>query len=132
MIPSQHTPPNSNALGQHWLIEFYDCNAAFLKQTKGIEMIMNQAALKAGATIVGSNFHQFSPYGVSGVVIIAESHLTIHTWPEHAYAAVDIFTCGTTVQAQPAVDYLQAQLGAKKVEMKHIERGIYTNKAHNS
>ena len=84
---------------------------------------MNQAAELAGATIVSSNFHHFSPHGVSGVVIIAESHLTIHTWPEYGYAAVDLFTCGDTVDPWIAFDFLKNELECEHQSAIELKRG---------
>ena len=89
------------ALGRHILAEFFDCDNDILDDTEKIELIMKRAAIECGATIISSTFHEFNPHGVSGVVVIAESHLAIHTWPEYGYAAVDVFTCGETVD--PAV-----------------------------
>jgi len=82
------------ALGRHIILELYNCNASLLEKPTHSEQFLLEAAQKMGATVVSNDFHAFSPYGVSGVVIIKESHLTIHTWPEHQYAAIDIFTCG--------------------------------------
>ena len=86
-----------NALGRHILVEFSNCKADVLSDVSAIEEAMVKAAQVAGATVINSTFHHFSPYGVSGVVVIQESHLAIHTWPEFKYAAVDLFTCGDTV-----------------------------------
>ncbi len=84
---------------------------------------MRNAAKQAGATIVQENFHKYAPMGVSGVVVIQESHLTIHTWPECRYAAVDLFTCGTNVNPWIAFDYLQEQLKSENVEYSDLIRG---------
>ena len=83
---------------------------------------METTAFTMGATLVESRFHHFSPLGVSGVVIIMESHLTIHTWPEYGYAAVDIFTCGV-LDMEAGVEWLSQELKAEKVERKVLERG---------
>ena len=88
-----------------------------------IEQHLNQAADKAGATVVSSAFHAFNPYGVSGVVVIAESHLTIHTWPEYGYAAVDIFTCGDSVDPWKAFEYLKERLGSTHFSTIEMKRG---------
>lgn len=90
-----------------------------------IRTFMHEAAVSAGATIVQENFHKYAPIGVSGVVVIQESHLTIHTWPECGYAAVDLFTCGTNVRPWTAFDYLQERLGCAKVEYSDLMRGAY-------
>jgi S-adenosylmethionine decarboxylase proenzyme len=86
--------------------------------------MLKTAASEAGATILGDSFHQFKPQGVSGVVIIAESHLFIHTWPEFGYAAVDIFTCGNSVQSGKAAQMLINKLGSKNHSILEIQRGI--------
>jgi S-adenosylmethionine decarboxylase len=72
---------------------------------------------------VSSHFHRFAPQGVSGVVIIAESHVTVHTWPEHGYAAIDVFTCGRPEVAQAVMDLIVAELGAGKVHVTSFDRG---------
>jgi S-adenosylmethionine decarboxylase proenzyme len=116
-----------NALGTHVLAEYYDCNTNILNNTKQIENCLNDAAQIAGATVVSSAFHTFNPHGVSGVVVIAESHLTIHTWPEYGYAAVDIFTCGDTVDPWKAFEYLKKNLESghySTIEMKRGQLGV--------
>ncbi len=84
---------------------------------------MKRAAIECGATIVNSVFHTFNPHGVSGVVVIAESHLAIHTWPEYGYAAVDVFTCGDTVDPWIATRALQEYLRSEKIKTIEVNRG---------
>ena len=84
-----------------------------MKNPEIIEKRMNEAARVANATIVQSVFHHFNPYGVSGAVIISESHLAIHTWPEYGYAAVDIFTCGDKINPWTAFKFLEDVLNFK-------------------
>lgn len=110
-------------LGRHILVEFYNCDQGILADHEMIEKVMNEAALVSKATIVNSVFHHFNPYGVSGAVIIAESHLTIHTWPEYGYAAVDLFTCGDSVNPWIAFEYLSDKLLAEKWETSEVPRG---------
>ena len=86
------------ALGKHLLLELNDCDPKLLNDIGLIREIMLAAANESGATVLGESFHQFSPQGVSGVILIAESHLSVHTWPEHGYAGADILTCGTRVK----------------------------------
>lgn len=119
---------NKSFLGKHVLIEFYDCDHDLLKDNDHIEKIMNEAAIIANATIVESVFHTFSPWGISGVVVISESHLTIHTWPEYNYAAVDLFTCGDTLEPEKAFAYLKDQLKSKECEYKSMNRGYIQSK----
>jgi len=101
-----------------------DCNRETLNNLNTLKSILNTAATEAGATVLGDSFHQFEPQGVSGVVVIAESHLFIHTWPECGYAAVDIFTCGDTVKPGKAAQMLINKLEAKNHSILEIQRGI--------
>lgn len=111
------------ALGNHILVEFYNCDKDILNNVKFIEDSMVEASILSGATVVGSHFHTFSPHGVSGVVIIAESHLSIHTWPEYGYAAVDIFTCGETIDAGKAFQHLKTNFKAGNTATIEMKRG---------
>jgi S-adenosylmethionine decarboxylase len=88
-----------------------------------------ETAEQIGATVVNQAFHRFSPHGVSGVVVIAESHLCIHTWPEYGYAAVDIFTCGDTIDPGDAIGPLVEKLGAEDHSFMELNRGILTDSA---
>ncbi|NLY76787.1 MAG: S-adenosylmethionine decarboxylase proenzyme [Tissierellia bacterium] len=110
-------------LGRHILAEFYNCDVDILKDTETIEKHMVDAAIKSKATVVKSVFHTFNPYGVSGVVVIQESHLAIHTWPEYGYAAIDLFTCGQEVDPWAAFEYLKDKLKAEKTETMEVDRG---------
>lgn len=117
-------------LGRHLLAEFYDCNSNVLNNVGLIESLMEQAAVACGATVVQKNFHMFNPYGVSGVVIIAESHLAIHTWPELGYAAVDLFTCGESCDPQIAYEYLRKGLHAGSAYYSELKRGMMDPASH--
>ncbi len=112
-----------NALGRHILAEFYNCNTEVLNDVDRVELYMKRAAIECGATIVNSVFHTFNPHGVSGVVVIAESHLAIHTWPEYGYAAVDVFTCGDTVDPWVATKALKEYFGSETIKTVEINRG---------
>lgn len=113
-----------NALGRHLLVELHDCDKGALNDLGFLRKVMVDAAIDCGAVVLGESFHHFSPQGVSGVVIIAESHLSIHTWPEYGYAAVDVFTCGTTVQPEKAAEVLIEKLGSKNHSLMEIPRGV--------
>jgi len=112
----------SIALGNHILVEFMNCDPHIMNDVAAIERDMVGAAQKAGATVINSTFHHFSPYGVSGVVVIQESHLAIHTWPEYGYAAVDLFTCGE-MDAWISFDFLKECFGAKSYSAIELKRG---------
>ena len=111
------------ALGKHVLVEYYGCDVNLLNKASAIKEMMEDAAKAARATVVESFIHQFSPFGVSGVVVIAESHLTIHTWPEYGYAAVDFFTCGDEVDPWKCYYHLLDKLKAKNSTTMELRRG---------
>jgi len=111
-------------LGRHLLVEYHGCDRTILNDLDLIRRYMLEAARRTGATILKDVFHAFSPHGVSGVVVIAESHLAIHTWPEYGYAAVDLFTCGNDVDPWKAFEYLKEKLRAQKYLPMEIKRGI--------
>jgi S-adenosylmethionine decarboxylase proenzyme len=108
---------------RHLLVEYHGCNRALLDDLKSIEALMTVAAKAAGVTIVASALRPFVPQGVSGVLIIEESHLSIHTWPEHGYASVDFYTCGDG-QPERAHEALYAGLEATRAEILLVERGL--------
>jgi S-adenosylmethionine decarboxylase proenzyme len=110
--------------GKHILAEYFECECTYLDSEAAIRDLMLEAASRSGATIVGNIFHHFNPQGVSGVVVIAESHLAIHTWPEFRYASVDLFTCGTRVDPWIGFEYLKEKLQCRKWVTKEITRGI--------
>ena len=112
-------------LGKHVIVEMYDCRPGILNDLEGIRKAMLDAADIAGATIVGEIFHHFSPHGVSGAVVIAESHLSIHTWPEYRYAALDLFTCGEKVKPWKAFKHLQMILGSTRTSQTQMKRGLF-------
>ena len=89
-----------------------------------VKDILVGAARACGATIVDVAFHEFNPFGVSGVVVIAESHLSIHTWPEYRYAAVDIFTCGDVIKPESAADYIASRFRCKNPSIVEVKRGL--------
>jgi len=111
-------------LGRHLLVDFFDCDANAISSLQVVKTSMLEAARRSSATVVNTVFHELNPSGVSGVVVIAESHLAIHTWPERRYAAVDIFTCGDVLEPKIAADYLAEMLGAGRVSQVRLERGV--------
>ncbi len=112
-----------NSLGRHILVEFTDCNSDILNDVETVEKAMVEAAKTAGATVINSTFHHFSPWGISGVVVIQESHLAIHTWPEYRYAAVDLFTCGETVDPWVSFEFLKKAFQSNKYSALEMNRG---------
>ncbi len=110
-------------LGQHIILELHNCSPDRLDDITFIEETLKEAARLAGATVVDTVFHHFSPYGISGVVVIAESHLAIHTWPEYGYAAIDMFTCGEKVDPYRGVSHMIKQFKSSHWTARSIMRG---------
>lgn len=113
-----------SSLGSHLLIELFDCDRSTLEQEASVGTAMRDAAVESKATVVAESFHEFKPWGVSGAVIIQESHYTIHTWPEHGYAAIDLFYCGGTVNVRRAVEVLRVKFRPKRMKFLLVRRGI--------
>ncbi|HBG62018.1 MAG: S-adenosylmethionine decarboxylase proenzyme [Omnitrophica WOR_2 bacterium GWF2_38_59] len=111
-----------NEFGKHYLVEFINCNAEKLKYVKDVKKVFISAAKKSNATILKYYFNQFKPTGVSGIMLIAESHFSIHTWPDHDYAAFDMFSCGH-IESDIAISILRTGFEAEKAEVKIISRG---------
>ncbi len=116
-----------HALGTHLLVELRECNPEILKDLKRVKNALVSAAKEAKATIVDISFHEFNPFGISGMVVIAESHLSIHTWPEYSYAAVDIFTCGDIIKPEVAASFLIEQFESKGPSIVELKRGILSH-----
>lgn len=115
------------ALGTHLLVELKDCNPSILQSLEEVRDALVSAAKEAKATIIDISFHEFSPFGISGMVVIAESHLSIHTWPEYGYAAVDIFTCGDIIKPDRAASYLIRRFESKNPSVVEMKRGIISH-----
>ncbi len=113
-----------DTLGKHLLLELRGCDPEVLNDLAAIERLLRAAAEAAGATVVESVFHRFAPQGVTGVVVLEESHFSVHTWPESGYAAADYFTCGEC-RPERAVALLGAGLRAESVEVLAVDRGVH-------
>ncbi|RLL47894.1 S-adenosylmethionine decarboxylase proenzyme [Oceanobacillus piezotolerans] len=120
-----------DTMGRHVIAELWNCNVEILNDMPLIERIFVNAALKAGAEIREVAFHKFAPHGVSGVVIISESHLTIHSFPEHGYASIDVYTCGDMIDPNVAADYIRVALECKKYDRVEMPRGMGPIKTEN-
>ena len=113
-----------NVLGIHVLLELRECDPQLLDDLVYIREQLLNAAATVDAHVIGESFHQFSPQGVTGILSIAESHISIHTWPEHGYAAADIFTCGDQTKPDRAAAYIIAALRCQDPEITQIRRGL--------
>lgn len=118
------------ALGNHLIIELYECSSKKINDLDFVESTMLDAARKSGAEIIKYAFHKFNPHGVSGIIVIAESHFSIHTWPEYGYCALDIFTCGDTIKGERALKYLKKEFKAKNISVVETKRGLLNLPVH--
>ncbi len=103
-------------------MELTGCSFDLLNSVEQVRALLLASAADGGATIISSHFHPFSPQGLSGVVVIAESHITIHTWPESGYAAVDVFTCGKVKIADQVSEHIAKRFQAEKVSLTSFSR----------
>jgi S-adenosylmethionine decarboxylase proenzyme len=124
IAPRSLRQDDQRTLGTHLLVELYGCNGQTLERVAYVENALVRAAHESNAHIVSHFFHEFEPYGVSGVVVIEESHYTIHTWPERRYAAVDLFFCSETVDAERALEVLRGAFEPEHVEVMLNRRGV--------
>lgn len=111
------------ALGRQFVVEMWGCNGN-INAPGVIRKALEEAVRRANATLLDLRVHTFNPHGVSGVAVIAESHISIHTWPEHGYAAVDIFTCGEKSRPEAALEVFREVLKPKRMEVIEIKRGM--------
>ena len=118
-----HKELTQGSLGKHVVAEFLGCNIARLEEVSFLKKHAAKACELAGATVLSIHGHKFYPQGATAIVLLAESHLSIHTWPEYGYAAVDVYTCGPALAPEKAVEYLAERLEAEKQAVMVITRG---------
>jgi len=116
------------ALGQHLLIELYGCDPGILDNLEHVRQTLLRAAELISATVIQVVAHKFDPCGVTVVVAIAESHLSVHTWPEYGYAAVDVFTCSSEPLTSEVQDYLIDRFQAHDVTSVELKRGVFAGR----
>jgi S-adenosylmethionine decarboxylase len=109
--------------GKHCVLELYDCPEEYLNDQAFIEKLVGDAATHGMSTLLNQVTHAFEPHGVTSLALLAESHLSIHTWPEHGYAAVDVFTCGETANPVKCCEFIIETLQAVRHNLKVIDRG---------
>ena len=111
-------------LGIQILLDLENCNDNILDDIDFIKKLLIKSAIESGATIVGESFHKFNPVGVTGIVSIAESHISIHTWPEYSYAAADIFSCGESFDIEKLKDIIINGLKPQNSRIIRLDRGL--------
>lgn len=111
-------------VGTHFLMDFWGVNAELLDDKKKILAILEIAAEKTHSQILGYKVHKFSPHGLTAVLLLAESHISIHTYPEHNFAALDVYTCGNHTTPEKGVAYLKASFKPKTFTIQKVKRGI--------
>ncbi|MBN2206092.1 MAG: adenosylmethionine decarboxylase [Candidatus Aminicenantes bacterium] len=111
-------------IGHHYIVESSGCDPKIIGSVEKVQEILVKAAEIAGAQVWAISFSRFPPNGVSGVVVISESHISTHTWPEKGYGALDIYTCGSTIDPEKAVIYAVEAFGAETSHITEITRGL--------
>ncbi|NPA57938.1 MAG: S-adenosylmethionine decarboxylase [Aquificae bacterium] len=111
-------------LGLHILADLYGVEFDKLDHVEDVRELLEGAVKYAGLSKLSSHFHQFYPHGATGVILLEESHISIHTWPEHGYAAIDVYTCGGKEKTFKAMEYILKVLKPKRVDEKVAERGV--------
>lgn len=112
------------SLGNHLIIELYECHSDMINDAKQVEERLIEAVRISGAKMVQSVIHKFNPHGISGVIVIEESHFSVHTWPEYGYCALDIFTCGDEIDYYSALHYLKNEFQAQNLSVTEMKRGM--------
>ena len=116
------TPQATDMVGKHCILELYECDPSRLDDEAFLRTSITTAAKSAGATLLNLITHHFVPQGVTGLALLAESHISIHTWPESGYAAVDVFTCGDHTMPEQACAVLSEALQSKRQALRSFLR----------
>jgi S-adenosylmethionine decarboxylase len=114
----------AKTLGLHILADLYGVNPDLIDKVEDIRHLLESAVKVAGLTKISSHYYQFQPHGATGVVLLAESHISIHTWPEHGLATVDVYTCGDPLKAYRSMEYIVSVLEPTRVDEQVFERGL--------
>lgn len=109
---------------KHILFTLKECNKSFLDDEQFVRDVVYQASVKCKSTLLALNSHKFDPQGVTCVAMLAESHISIHTWPELGMAVCDIFTCGDHTEPKQGVKYMKMMLDAKSIVSKSFTRPL--------
>lgn len=120
----EQSSPTFKKLGEHILAEFHGCTN--LNDYENLASVLQQAAERANATVLTIKTHQFQPQGMTGVAVLQESHISIHTWPEYGYAAVDVFTCGSHVNIEEALLVLESFFQPQTISRVKVDRGFHS------
>lgn len=114
----------AKTLGLHILADLYGVNPDLIDKVEDIRHLLESAVKVAGLTKISSHYYQFQPHGATGVVLLVESHISIHTWPEHGLATVDVYTCGDPLKAYRSMEYIVSVLEPTRVDKQVFERGL--------
>jgi S-adenosylmethionine decarboxylase len=120
--PAPITAPIADTVGKHCILELYACDCAKLDDEDFVRAALSNAALRAGATLLNLISHHFQPHGVTGLALLAESHISFHSWPESGYAAVDVFTCGDHTMPESACRVLVEEFGSRHHQLRSFRR----------
>ncbi len=128
-VPSQGMTNKKNIVGKHCILELYECDQLRIDDEAFVRTVITSAAKFAGAQLLNLITHHFEPQGVTGLALLAESHISIHTWPEHGYAAIDIFTCGDHTMPEKACTFIRKEFFSQRYFLKSFDRQTSISKA---
>lgn len=109
-------------LGEHFICDLSGCDRALLLDPDRARDLFTQAVRDSGLTIVSEGFYRFSPHGFTCFLLLAESHASLHAWPEYGYCAIDLFTCSLTLDIRPLAEKLQMLLGSERCDVRIVDR----------
>lgn len=112
--------------GEHYLLDLHGCDACLIRSAETVREVLMDAAVKCKSSIISDSFHQFEPYGASGVILIAESHFSVHTWPESNFVSVDIYTSGNKMKPEIAIRLIESGFDADRIDVVKLTRGQLT------
>jgi len=122
----------AKTLGLHILADLYGVSPDLIDKVEDIRHLLESAVEAANLTKISSHYYQFNPHGATGMILLAESHISIHTWPEYGLATVDVYTCGDSFKAYKATDYIVSKLSPTRVDIQVYDRGIIEDDITNS
>ncbi|HEX8991683.1 MAG TPA: adenosylmethionine decarboxylase [Anaerolineales bacterium] len=109
-------------LGEHYICDFSNCNGQLLKNSEELYALFSRAVRESGLTVVEEALYKFSPHGFTCFLLLAESHASLHAWPEYGYCAIDLFTCQLGKDHMPLIEHLKEALGAERSTVQKLER----------
>jgi S-adenosylmethionine decarboxylase proenzyme len=113
---------NTLRLGEHYICDLSGCSAEIMLDSERAYALFSRAVRESGLTVIDEGFYKFSPHGFTGFLLLAESHASLHAWPEYGYCAIDLFTCNLGMDMAPLVENIKTAFGAQSYNLRRLER----------